>query len=646
MSFQAPMLIPFLGLVAGILLTMTGAPIWVCGLLLVVALILYLLLLRLGSDPIRAFKLNRFHFIWIFIIFTSLGLLVGSINKPSEISNSENVIAVKGKITHISQSTNGDRVTIKTDALFSKDKSVIHPENLGIIIYTDATDASVDDEVIVTAKIHDVKASPNYFNTGYATYLKNRGIMYRAYSASNDIHVVGHSASANGIATNVRDRIEAFIEKTDLAKSSQNFLITILLGDRSYLDPELKDKFADAGISHILALSGMHVAIIGGILLWLLFPLNFFGRYKLRLVIATLILFIYAFISGLNPSTVRATVMMTAMTLCILLERKNSAWNSLLLAVFIILLFNPFAIYDVGLQLSFMCVASLIFFVARFNPFNQHDHPRLYRFSSILLSTLIATGATWCVTAYYFGRIPLSFLPVNLVILPLLPVYLTIAIVYFFLHSIGINAVPLRMILDTGYENLIKFVDYLTFDGTSSLYFSPSEVSVMLWIALVILLALAVWKTKKFYGYMALTCALCFVLSVWIVPNKDFQDAYIVQNGWRDITLLSRINGQESTFTAKRKSISIVQLKDHRIGIIDVIEPEKIGQIASALDHLVICGNYKGKIEDLISQFGNAKIILHPSIRKMQEQKFLNEADSLGLECHSIRNTGPYHHIL
>ena len=156
-------------------------------------------------------------------------------------------------------------------------------------------------------------------------------------------------------ASKMRDRIEILIEKSMLDRAVSEFIISILLGDKSFLSNDVRDSFNNSGVAHILALSGMHVAIIMGIILLLLFPLQLMGMRKLRYVIALALIWAYAFMTGLAPSTVRACVMTSFMVLALLTQRRNKAVNSLLASAFIIILVDPASVYDIGLQLSF-CV--------------------------------------------------------------------------------------------------------------------------------------------------------------------------------------------------------------------------------------------------------------------------------------------------
>lgn len=643
MNARAPMLIPLTGLIFGIIVILFGLPVWVSCILALSGIAVYLFLLRVNNNPVNAFKTNKYHYVWLFLIFAALGSFITFINTPTELENIENIIALKGRIKQITQPTSGDKAIIEIHEVYDKSGKTQIPKNMNMMVRSDALESDVDDIIVFPVKLLPVEDNPNYFSSGYSKYLINKGILYQSFTEGTDIKTIGHQTTFSGIATKIRNRIESLIEYSDISKKTQDFLITILVGDRSYLDPELRNRFADAGLSHILALSGMHVAIICGIVLWLLFPFNFFGHYRLRMITATLMLFIYAFITGWNPSTVRATIMIAAMTACMILERKNSSWNSLLLATFIILIFNPYALNDIGLQLSFLCVASLIFFVNQLNPIDRHNHPRLYKLASLIITTLVATGATWCVTAYYFGKIPLVFLPANILILPLLPFYLTISLIYLILHGFGLNITPLSRLLDAGYSSFESLVGFLSNQGTSSVNFSPSSISVILWLLFVATLAFyMINKSRKSIKWISPGIFGIFILSLFITDNPIYADGFIVQSGWRNIKVLSRLEGKENLHQPQRKAVSNLQIKNHKIAVIDTSLPETVDTTLNEYDEIIICGNCKEDIASVLKKYKTDKIILHTTLRKKRESELMQEADSLGVKCHSIRNSGPY----
>ncbi len=370
---DAPMTIPAAGIVAGILLSSAGAVWWTGCCLIVTGCILLIGLSYMSRKPVASIRLNSVHHVWVALWFTGLGILCGAFSRPFTIYNDDFSAfrAAEGSIVDIANNTSGDRAAVAVNRLTGKNGKILECYNFTVLLRINpdlSLSKGIDDRVVFPANLQRITDSPNSFDTGYASRMEKKGILYYTEVNESDIVLTGHHTSLTGLSRNLRDRLETVIEKSPLKLETRKFLISILLGDRSYLDPDIRRQFADAGVAHVLALSGMHVGIIGGILLFLFFPLNFFGLYKWRLLAGTLLLFGYAFVSGMAPSTVRACVMAACMMTAVWLERKNSSWNSLLLASVIILIFSPRALYDVGFQLSFTCVAGLIFFAAKLNP--------------------------------------------------------------------------------------------------------------------------------------------------------------------------------------------------------------------------------------------------------------------------------------
>ena len=115
--------------------------------------------------------------------------------------------------------------------------------------------------------------------------MEKKGILYYTEVNESDIVLTGHHTSLTGLSRNLRDRLETVIEKSPLKLETRKFLISILLGDRSYLDPDIRRQFADAGVAHVLALQRNACGDNrGAYSLFLFFPLNFFGLYKWRLL--------------------------------------------------------------------------------------------------------------------------------------------------------------------------------------------------------------------------------------------------------------------------------------------------------------------------------------------------------------------------
>ncbi|MCA9401956.1 MAG: ComEC family competence protein [Candidatus Omnitrophica bacterium] len=196
--------------------------------------------------------------------------------------------------------------------------------------------------------------------SSYEQYLNHRGIYWIvSVKKARPIKIIqrGKGFSLRRRAYSLSDQLKNILDKR-LTEQESGVMKAILLGDRGDIPRHLKELFFKTGTIHILAISGLHVGIIASMVMGLLcvFPL---GR-KVRVVLTVIFLIGYIFISGARPSTVRACTMACVLLMAFIVERKADAWNNLFIAAFVLLLFNPMYLYDIGFQLSFICVGMIL----------------------------------------------------------------------------------------------------------------------------------------------------------------------------------------------------------------------------------------------------------------------------------------------
>ncbi|MDZ7315012.1 MAG: DNA internalization-related competence protein ComEC/Rec2 [candidate division KSB1 bacterium] len=198
----------------------------------------------------------------------------------------------------------------------------------------------------------------------------------------------------------------------------------LLLGLRRDIDVEVHEAFADLGVIHVLAVSGLHVGFVAALLIGL------FGLFRLRepwrSLAALAGLFFYAALTGFKPPVFRATIMAAIYLTGRLLQRKADLFNTLAVAAIIILLIEPLQLFEIGFQLSFAAVLGIGFFYGELmRPFEksmrrlQEQGRSLVRAAfSLLMVSVSAQIATLPLTIAYFNRIPLYSLPANLLVVP------------------------------------------------------------------------------------------------------------------------------------------------------------------------------------------------------------------------------------
>lgn len=640
---KVPMLIPLISIVGGIIAADNGCGPLTAGILFAIGIAVYLTLLAISKGPLLSYRYSRFHVAWIVLLFAGIGIIAADLNRPFRIEDDSftGFSAAKGRIVDISSRTSGDRIIMDVESLIRHDLTSFDCSNFRAIVYSDAITKDIDDIITIPADFSRIENPQNTFSSGYAEGMARKGIYYYARVPDSDIHSLEHRNSFFGMTKHFRNILVAHIENTGLDKATQNFLISILLGDRAYQDTETRESFAGVGVAHILALSGMHLAIISGIILFLLFPLNFYGLYKYRLLLTVILLWGYTVISGMSPSTLRACIMLTMIAASVWLERKNSSFGALCVATFLILLFKPYSLFDIGLQLSFACVASLLLLAPPLNRIDRRAHPRLFAGNEMIIATVVITFSTWIISAYYFKLFPTMFLPANIVCLPLLPVYLIIAIIYIFFASIGIEFRFASLFLDNIYAGFIKFIDFLSSGINGAVSIDVPGIAVILWLAACILLAFCMYngftKVRRYsiYSLFIVSFAAIMIFS----PEKA--NGFILSRDFRRVEITYADNGIESTLIPPVNAIVGYNLHDCRIIVAGrPLDPE---MEAKKCDYLVITSGYKGlpdSLDRLIGTFTPGTVILHTSLRKKKEEMVIERLKELGIPYHSLRKDG------
>jgi len=215
-------------------------------------------------------------------------------------------------------------------------------------------------------------------------------------------------------------------------------MAAMTVGDKSLLTKELRQRYSDAGGSHILALSGLHLGIIYMVLSLVFFvrrpPVHRMGRYLLSSILLLIAVWGYVFLAGLPLSMIRSAVMITIFVLVQLFHRQPLSLNSLALAAVVMLAYNPMNILDVGFQFSFCAVAAiLLFYQPLFSLFGPLRSPLLRWLWGMVAVSLSAQLGTAPLVIYHFGQFPNYFLLTNFIVIPVATVVLFGTVLLFLL---------------------------------------------------------------------------------------------------------------------------------------------------------------------------------------------------------------------
>lgn len=266
----------------------------------------------------------------------------------------------------------------------------------------------------------NVSANPNQFN--YKDYLEKQGVYYQFYSSTeNSILIDSTIQSLNGYAAKLRNTINKRLEEHHFSKDELAIINALLLGQRQDITKSVYNSYTNAGAIHILAVSGLHIGIILLILNLLFKPIERLKNGKIiKTIIIVLLLWSYAFIAGASASIIRATTMFSIVAVAINLKRITNIYNTLITSIFIILLFKPLFLFDVGFQLSYSAVFAIVAFQPLIAKLWISKSKIVNFFWQTFSVTLAAQFGVLPVSLYYFHQFPSLFWLSNLVVIPAL----------------------------------------------------------------------------------------------------------------------------------------------------------------------------------------------------------------------------------
>ena len=229
----------------------------------------------------------------------------------------------------------------------------------------------------------------------------------------------------------LRSRLLSRLRDEGGGGDSYAVVAAMALGDKSSLSKELRDVYSVTGGAHVLALSGLHLGIIYMLLSWLIV-----GRRGRTVALLVIILSIWAFVFlvGLSTSVVRSAIMLSVYAALSLGHRDKMSLNTLAFTAIVMLLVNPLSLFDVGFQMSFAAVGSILLLLPLFEEMAPMQvllvHPVLKWLLTMMAVSCAAQIGTAPLIAYYFGRFSTYFLLTNMIVIPAvtLILYLTVAV--------------------------------------------------------------------------------------------------------------------------------------------------------------------------------------------------------------------------
>ena len=547
----------------------------------------------------------------------------------------------------------------------------------------------IGDIIAIKTTLKLVPPPKNPYEFNYRNYLNNHFIYHQAYINASKWTFLHKSErySLFKVASSIRRKLINALQQKGLDEDELAIASALILGYKNNIDNRLKKAYSSAGAMHVLAVSGLHVGIIYLLFHFLLSFLEQrkYGRY-IKSILLLLILWGYAFITGLSPSILRAATMFSFIIVGKTLNRNSNIFNTLAASALVLLMINPLYIMEVGFQLSYAAVIGIIIIQPLIYPLFISKWWLLDKVWEITTVSIAAQIATFPLALLYFHQFPNYFIFSNLIIIPLASL-----ILYLGVMTIACLSIPLLsdyLILALKY--LIRFLNWIVTSVESLPYSLSSDIRFhiidtwLVYIIVVALIALIVFRKFKFL-MVACVSSIIFLLGLIIRNYGDLQQHQLIIYSIPQHTAINFIDKKSSClltdellYNKKEKLLYHIQNNWVNSGIQNrVVTPLRNTKRTHYLDHhllnhkhffqfyqlkgllvdqdfqffqqqklkvdlVIIDDNTTYPIASIIETFQPKEIVVTPNIPKRIATKIANEASKLGVKCHDIIKDGAF----
>lgn len=565
------------------------------------------------------------------------------------------------------------------EAIINKDS--VYPVTGKLLLYfskdSNAKKIVYGSRVIIKKDLQEIKNSGNPAAFNYKRYCAFQQIFHQCYLKQTDWRLLKDDnanplrkviyTTQRYIINVLNDNIKG-ADESSLAKA-------LLIGYKVDLDKDLVQAYSNVGVVHLIAISGLHLALIYAMLLWVTGKISFIKKSKfIRLFIILFCLWFFSLLTGASASVLRSAVMFTFIATGAAFGKKASIYNSLASSAFALLCYDPFMLWDVGFQLSYCAVLGIVIaqqYVYNWFYFSNKLLNEIWKLAAVSLSAQIFTLP---VCVYYFHQFPLLFLLSNVVAIPLSTIALWGCIFLVFVSPIHILALYFGKAATASIwllNHAVLFINAIPFSLWDGISITVTQTIILYFIVIFFLY----WVIKKnnlafkLGMYSTLLFSITIALHKWNfskqkkliiynVPSHkaiDFieGDAYhfygdsdLVEEG-----LLQNFHlkpARISLMLTKRDTSLLFQLNNFlgfygkRILMIDSAIDYKPLTKKINVDYIIVSKNPKLFISNLAKVFECGVYIFDASNPLWKIEKWKKDCEELHLRFHSVSEQGAF----
>ena len=559
----------------------------------------------------------------------------------------------------------------------------------------DAATLKYGDRVLTNSRFKQLKDPKNPHAFDYAAYMRNFQVYHQSYIRHDQWQKIAEN-HGHWFFKRIYKTRQYFLEILEEKAGSQaeiGVASAILLGNKAKLDEEVRDTYANTGSMHILAVSGLHVGIIFIIVSRLLFFLEKIHRWGkiLKFVLVILVIWGYAFITGLPPSVFRAATMFSIFAIGELKNQKAFSFNALAASALLLLYYNPYMIKMLGFQLSYAAVAAIMWLqgpIYRLIEVKNRLLNYIWKISSVSIAAQLGTIP---LTVYYFHQFPTYFWLSNLVVIPSAGLILGAGIVLLLVGNVAylgdFVGTVLQLLIKAVYR-LLQLIEYLPFsviEGlvitdlqfwflyggmvTTVFFFVFNHLRYLQWTLATLLVIMGSYSWKQFHHleqkqmvvyHVPKGTAIEFIVGNQshlvgnesllkekknkafqynIAPNQLMSNIEVSQT-----TSLSNFNDVELGINNKLQfQLPFIQFSNRKILLLDntTVVPDSLNKKLK-VDYLILTQNARINLQRTLDWIEAKQVIFDASNSYRRVKRWKSECELHGLNCHDVYEKGAF----
>ncbi len=534
--------------------------------------------------------------------------------------------------------------------------------------------------IMIRKPIQPIKNSGNPGAFNYERYSAFHQIFHQVYLKGNEIILLkeNHENSMTSyIFSSQKYIIDVLKKYLPPDKNILGIAEALLIGYKADLDKDLVQAYSNTGVVHIIAISGLHLGLIYVMLVWIFNRLPYIKKSRLLNVLLILgSLWFFSLLTGASASVLRSAVMFTCIVIGKNFFTQSSIYNSIAASSFLLLSYDPFLLWDVGFQLSYLAVIGIVWLQQAIYRSVYIKNKLLNKLWSMAAVTLAAQVITFPICIYYFHQFPNLFLITNMIAVPLSTIILfaeIFLIAFSWINIIGETTGKLISLLIKLMNFIIEKCNNLPFSLLDNIYSTVLST----WILYVIVIATCFWllnksglmfKTAIFFllAFTILQVVTAFTLFhqkkiiVYHVPKQSaldfiFRNKYVfygdsilqkeglLQNfHLKPARISMQLDKKEEKLNSLQHHQNFWRFFDKKIMMIDTTVIYKKLTHKINVDILIISKNPNVKISSITAAIKPSIIVFDSSNSLWKIANWKKECLALALPCFSIPEQGAF----